>query len=174
MIDCFFSNLKRMPEQSVILLVEDRDDDVLLIRKAFQKAGLNNPFHVARDGEEAIAYLSGEGKFSNRLEFPLPWLVLLDLKMPKVDGFEVLRWIRAQPSLSRLIVLVLTSSEYMKDVDEAYKLGANSFLVKPLDFENAVQMGELIRRYWIGFNRFPDTERSPRNKPGKVNGNHGA
>jgi len=163
-----------MPEQSVILLVEDRDDDVFLVRRAFEKAGLSNPFQVAHDGEEAIAYLSGEGKFSNRSEFPLPWLVLLDLKMPKVDGFEVLRWIRSQPSLSRLIVLVLTSSEYMKDVDEAYKLGANSFLVKPLDFENAVQMGELIRRYWIGFNRFPDSERPPRNKPGKLNGNHGS
>ena len=156
----------------MILLVEDRDDDVVLIRKAFEKAGLNNPMQVARDGVEAIAYLSGEGKFANREEFPLPWLVLLDLKMPRVNGFEVLRWIRAQPSLSRLIVLVLTSSEYVKDVDEAYKLGANSFLVKPMDFENAVQMGELIGRYWIGFNRFPENERpSPKDK-GKVNGNH--
>jgi CheY-like chemotaxis protein len=163
-----------MPENSVILLVEDRDDDVVLIRKAFEKAGLTNPFQVTRDGEEAIAYLSGEGKFSNRVEFPLPWLVLLDLKMPKVDGFEVLQWIRAQPTLSRLIVLVLTSSEYMKDVDLAYKQGANSFLVKPLDFENAVQMGELIRRYWIGFNRFPESDRPPRKKQGKVNGNHGS
>ena len=135
-----------MPDQAVILLVEDREDDVILIRKAFQKAGLTNPFQLARDGEEAIAYLSGEGKFSNREEFPLPWLVLLDLKMPKIDGFEVLTWIRGQPSLSRIIVLVLTSSEYIRDVDRAYKLGANSFLVKPLDFDNAVQMGELIRR----------------------------
>ena len=161
-----------MPEPSVILLVEDRDDDVVLIRKAFQKSGLNNPMQVTQDGVEAIAYLSGEGKFANREEFPLPWLVLLDLKMPRVNGFEVLRWIRFQPSLSRLIVLVLTSSEYIKDVDEAYKLGANSFLVKPVDFENAVQMGDLIRRYWIGFNRFPESDR-PSSKPrGKVNGNH--
>jgi len=163
-----------MPEQSVILLVEDREDDVILIRKAFQKAGLNNPFQLARDGEEAIAYLAGEGKFSNRVEFPLPWLVLLDLKMPRVDGFEVLTWIRRQPSLSRIIVLVLTSSEYIRDVDRAYKLGANSFLVKPLDFDNAVQMGELIRRYWIGFNRFPESERPPRKNPGTINGGHGA
>src|SRR4051794_11741759 len=115
-----------MPEHSVILLVEDRDDDVVLIRKAFEKAGLTNPFQVARDGVEAISYLSGEGKFANREEFPLPWLVLLDLKMPRVGGFEVLRWIRSQPTLSRMIVLVLTSSEYIKDVQEAYKLGANS------------------------------------------------
>ena len=162
-----------MPEQSVILLVEDRDDDVVLIRKAFERAGLDNPMQVAADGVEAIAYLSGEGKFSNREEFPLPWLVLLDLKMPRVDGFEVLRWIRSQPSLSRMIVLVLTSSEYMKDVENAYKLGANSFLVKPVDFQNAVQMGELIRRYWIGFNRFPESDRPASKKPGQVNGNHG-
>jgi len=169
MLSCFFAATV-MPEQSVILLVEDRDDDVVLIRRAFEKAGLNNPLQVTRDGSEAIAYLSGEDKFANREEFRLPWLVLLDLKMPRVSGFEVLRWIRAQSSLSRMIVLVLTSSEYIKDVDQAYKLGANSFLVKPLDFENAVQMGELIRRYWIGFNRFPETSR-PSQTPGKLNGN---
>ena len=98
-----------MPENSVILLVEDRDDDVVLIRKAFEKAGLTNPFHVAHDGEEAIAYLSGEGKFSNRVEFPLPWLILLDLKMPKVNGFEVLQWIRSQPRAKRRSATVTIS-----------------------------------------------------------------
>ena len=153
-------------DDRLILLVEDREDDILLIQKAFAKAGISNPVHVVRDGEEAITYLSGEG--------PLPWLVLLDLKMPRKDGFEVLKWIRNVSGLRSVVVVVLTSSESVQDVNEAYQLGANSFLVKPLDFENAVQMGELIRRYWIGFNRFPDSERPPRNKPGKVNGNHGA
>src|SRR5207237_10670820 len=100
-----------MPDQAVILLVEDRGDDVLLIQRAFKRASLNNPVQVVRDGEQAISYLAGEGIFRNRAEYPLPWLILLDLKMPRVDGFEVLKWIRSQPELRRLIVVVLTSSE---------------------------------------------------------------
>src|SRR5437879_9371695 len=120
-----------MPDQAIILLAEDREDDVLLIRKAFSKANISNPLQVVRDGEEAIAYLSGEGKYSNRAEYPFPDLVLLDLKMPRLDGFGVWKWIRAQPGLEGLRVLVLTSSEDMRDINRAYGLGARSFLVKP-------------------------------------------
>src|SRR5258705_8683596 len=116
-----------MPDQAVILLAEDREDDIALIRKAFARAYVLNPLQVVRDGEEAIAYLSGEGKYSNRAEYPLPDLLLLDLKMPRIDGFEVLKWIREQPGLSALRVVVLTSSEDIRDVNVAYRLGANSF-----------------------------------------------
>lgn len=150
-----------MPEQSVILLVEDRDDDVFLVRRAFEKAGLKNPFQVAHDGEEAIAYLSGEGRFSNRVEFPLPWLVLLDLKMPKVDGFDVLRWVRSQQHLSGIIIVVLTSSNQIRDVNDAYKLGANSFLVKPDDFQNVTSMATLLKDYWLYGNRAPGNRPRP-------------
>jgi len=139
-----------MTEHAVILLVEDREDDILLIRKAFERAGISNPMQVVHDGEEAISYLAGERKFSNRAEYPLPWLILLDLKMPKVDGFEVLKWIRKQPGFSRIVVIVLTSSEQIRDVNTAYQLGANSFMVKPLEFENAVQVSKLIT---TGFRR---------------------
>src|SRR5437660_5264305 len=131
---------KLAPDQSVILLVEDREDDVVLIRRAFDKAKVINPIQVVSNGEEAIWYLKGEGKYANRAEYPLPDLVLLDLKMPRVDGFEVLRWIRQQPGLSSVRVVVLTSSDQMRDVNEAYQLGANSFLVKPLEFERFVNM----------------------------------
>src|ERR1051326_7062364 len=119
-----------MPDNSVILLAEDREDDVLLIRRAFNKANLLNPLHVVQDGEEAIAYLKGEGQYANRAEYPLPSLLLLDLKMPRKNGFEVLQWIRQQPSLSALRVVVLTSSSEIQDVNMAYRLGSNSFLVK--------------------------------------------
>src|SRR5438128_9444040 len=136
-----------MQEEAVILLVEDRGDDILLIQKAFNRAQVHNPMMVVRDGDEAMSYLAGEGKFSNRAEYPLPWLILLDLKMPRVDGFEVLKWIRSQPELRRLIVVVLTSSEELRDVNQAYELGANSFMVKPMDFENAVQLSEMIQKY---------------------------
>src|SRR3989442_654748 len=114
-----------MPDISVFLLAEDREDDIILIRRAFHKAHLLNPVQVVRDGEETIAYLKGEGRYANRAEYPLPALLLLDLKMPRKDGFEVLRWIRQEPGLRSLRVVVLTSSDRLQDVNLAYQLGAN-------------------------------------------------
>ncbi len=125
-----------MPETRPILLVEDREDDVFLVRRAFEKAYLLNPLQVVRNGEEAVAYLKGEGTYANRAGYPLPSLILLDLKLPGMDGFDVLRWIRREPNFGSLPVIVLTSSEQIRDVNRAYQLGANSFLVKPTDFEN--------------------------------------
>ena len=153
-----------MPDISVILVVEDREDDILLMRKAFQKASLTNPIHIVRDGEEAIAYLIGEGKYANRDEFPLPVLVLLDLKLPRRDGFEVLSWIRRQPGLRSLPVVVLTSSNEMRDVNRAYQLGANSFFVKELDFLGTVDLGKLLHTYWLKKSLTPQTSR-PERKP---------
>src|SRR5205085_6420287 len=98
-----------MPDQALILIAEDREDDVLLIRRSLEKAVVPNPIQIVRNGEETIAYLTGEGKFANRDEYPLPGLLLLDLKMPRTDGFEVLSWIRQQPGLRALRVIVLTS-----------------------------------------------------------------
>jgi CheY-like chemotaxis protein len=136
-------------DDAVILLVEDREDDVLLIKKSFERAHLTNPVQVARDGDEAIAYLSGEGEFGNRADNPLPILILLDLKMPKVGGFEVLSWVRKQEELRAIPVIVLTCSDQIRDVNKAYELGANSFLVKPLDFENYIELSKLLRQYWL-------------------------
>jgi CheY-like chemotaxis protein len=124
-----------MSERALILLVEDNADDAALLRRAFIKARVMNPLHLARTGEEAIAYLGGSGRYANRSEFALPSLVLLDLKMPGMDGFDVLRWIRQDPTLKALRVVVLSSSDDMRDVNTAYKLGANSFLIKPADFD---------------------------------------
>ena len=145
-----------MAGKAVILLAEDREDDVLLVRKAFQTADMNCELRVVRDGEEAMAYLAGEGKFQDRAEFPFPDLVLLDLKMPRVDGFEVLRWIREHPRIKNLRVVVLTSSHQLRDVNEAYRLGANSFLVKPLDFENFVETSKALRSYWLVLDHAPE------------------
>src|SRR2546426_3282265 len=113
-----------MRDQAVILLAEDSETDILLTRRAFAKAKLLNPLHVVRDGVEAIAYLKGDGQYSNRDEYPLPDLLLLDLKMPHKNGLEVLDWIRQQPSLRALRVVVLTSSDQARDVNMAYQLGA--------------------------------------------------
>jgi CheY-like chemotaxis protein len=148
-----------MPDTAVILLVEDREDDILLITKAFQRAGLTNPIQVVRDGEEALAYLSGAGKYSNRAEYPLPILLLLDLKLPGMDGFEVLSWIRHEEGIRGLPVLVLTSSSQLRDVNRAYQLGANSFIVKEFDFQNTVEFAKLLRAYWLHTVSTPETSR---------------
>ena len=156
-----------MPDLAVILLADDLEDDVLLIRRAFKKGNIHNPVHVVRDGEEAIAYLKGEGKYANRDEYPLPDLMLLDLQMPLKDGFEVLRWVRQQPGLAGLRIVVLTSSEDLRDVNEAYRLGANSFLVKPLEFENFVETSMFLKHYWLVMNKNPETSRAARVLKGK-------
>jgi CheY-like chemotaxis protein len=155
-----------MAEHAVILLAEDEEDYVLLIRHAFSKANIPNPLHVVWNGQEAISYLKGDGKYSNRDEYPLPDLLLLDLKMPRVNGFEVLQWIRQQPGLAPLRVLVLTSSDQIRDVNEAYRLGANSFLVKPLDFEDFTQLSQLIQEFWLKTSKAPETSRPSQKSAG--------
>ncbi len=117
--------------EPVILIAEDNNYDVFMFCRLFRNLGANVPFHVVQDGEEAISYLEGTGKYSNHNEYPLPNLFLLDLKMPPCDGFDVLRWVRRQSWLSGLRIVVLTSSENLYDVKEAYRLGATSYLVKP-------------------------------------------
>jgi CheY-like chemotaxis protein len=132
-----------------ILIIEDNDDDAYLICRAFQKANILNEIRVIPNGREAIAYLSGTGLYSNRLENPLPNLVLLDLKMPGLDGFDVLRWIRTQPSLAALRVVVLTSSTDVRDVNLAFQLGATGFMLKPADFLRLVEFSEALAGYWL-------------------------
>jgi CheY-like chemotaxis protein len=148
-----------MSDQAVILLAEDREDDIALIKKAFAKAYVPNPLMVVRNGEEAIAYLEGEGKYANRAEYPLPDLMLLDLKMPRVDGFEVLKWVRRQPNLAPLRIVVLTCSESIRDVNVAYSLGANSFMVKPMDFQDVIHMSKFLTSYWLHMSKTPHASR---------------
>jgi CheY-like chemotaxis protein len=154
-------------DTGVILVVDDRSDDILLILRAFQKAGMKNPVQVVRRGAEALAYLSGEGRFANRAEFPLPILVLLDLKMPGMDGFEVLSWIRQQDGIRGLPVVVLTSSDDLADVNRAYQLGANSFFVKELDFQGTIDFSKLLKDYWVTKSRTPQTSRPDRKPNGR-------
>ena len=151
-----------MSDHAIILVAEDDEDYVLLIKQVFAKAHIPNPIHVVWNGEEAIAYLKGEGKYSNRDEYPLPDIFLLDLKMPRINGFEVLKWVREQPNLAGLRILVLTSSDQIRDVNEAYQLGANSFLVKPMDFEDFTHLSRLLADFWFKASRTPESFRPPR------------
>jgi len=156
-----------MPDRGVILLVEDSEEDIILIRQAFMKASVNNPLFVVRDGEEVIRYLEGKDKYSNADEYPLPVLVLLDLKMPLADGFEVLKWIRQRQTLKALRIIVLTSSEYIRDVNRAYELGANSFLVKPVDFQDLIGLSRFLREF-LQYSKTPEIMRPPKQR--KPNG----
>jgi CheY-like chemotaxis protein len=151
-----------MVERAVILLAEDEEDYVLLIEKAFREAKIENPFYVVSTGMELMAYLKGEGKYANRDEYPLPDLLMLDIKLPGFTGLECLGWLRSQPGLSGLRVLILTSSDHMRDVNDAYRLGANSFLLKPYDFSDLVHLAKMIQEYWLHISKCPDSYRAPK------------
>jgi CheY-like chemotaxis protein len=142
--------------EGVILLAEDDPNDVLLIQRAFQRTHLANPVQVVRDGEEALAYLSGQGAFADRERHPLPVLMLMDLKMPRKTGLEVLAWLRQQPGLKRLPVIVLTSSNQSPDINRAYELGANSYLVKPAGFDSLLELVKNLDMYWLILNEKPE------------------
>jgi DNA-binding response OmpR family regulator len=138
-----------------ILLVEDDENDVFLLQHAMQAAGIANPMWVARTGQEAIDYFQGAGKFANREVFPLPYLVLLDLKLPRVMGLEVLKWIR-QPPGGATIVVILSASSDETDIATAYRLGANGYLVKPADMYQLTAMAKAIKDFWLTQNTPPD------------------
>jgi CheY-like chemotaxis protein len=153
------------PEDMVILMVEDRKDDMVLIREAFRKSEVKNPLFIVRDGEEAQAYLEGIGKYRQRAEFPLPNLVLLDRKMPKMDGFELLEWIRNHPAFKAIRIVVLTSSQDICDVSKAYELGTNSFRGKPHDFMNFTAMMRTLGSFWVRHSPAPCLDRPPQEEP---------
>ena len=143
-----------MNEGQTILLVDDSENDLLLMRIAFKKAEFNNPLQIASNGEEAIGYLKGEGVYRDRKQHPLPMLMLLDLNMPMKNGFDVLSWVRTQPALKRLSIVILTASIRAEDVERAFELGAHSFLVKPAKMEDLAGMMRCLRD-WLQYNHFP-------------------
>jgi CheY-like chemotaxis protein len=134
-------------ENSTILIAEDDENDICLIKRAFHRARFDNPLRFVRDGEEAIACLKGTGTDADRDAYPPPALVLLDIKMPLKNGFEVLSWIREQAEFNHLPVVMLTSSQESSDISRAYSLGANSYLVKPATFASLVEMLNRLREY---------------------------
>jgi CheY-like chemotaxis protein len=141
-----------MRDDSTILLVEDNPDDVFFMQRACKSAGLTNPLQVATDGQEAVDYLAGQGPYSDRGTYPFPCLVLLDLKLPRKNGHEVLQWLRAQEQCVTVIVVALTTSREPKDILEAYRLGVNAYLVKPSTPTALAEMMKTVKDFWIGQN----------------------
>ncbi len=143
--------------RNLILLVEDRPDDVELTLRAFDRSNVANEVVVAWDGEEALDYLFATGAHADRDPTMMPAVVLLDLKLPKVDGLDVLRRMRTDDRTRRLPVVVLTSSNEEQDIVRSYDLGANSFVRKPVDFAQFVEAAHQLGLYWLVLNEAPET-----------------
>jgi len=138
-----------MEQSSNILLVDDNDDDAFFIEKAFKSSGSNAHIFRCLDGRETQNYLEAKAPFSKRSFFPMPDLILLDLKIPQMNGLEVLKWIREHPTLHNLIVIILTSSAQQRDIDDAYALQANCFLTKPSSLAETVELARSIKTCWL-------------------------
>ncbi|MCK4265760.1 MAG: response regulator [Thermoplasmata archaeon] len=142
--------------KNIIMLVEDNEDHLELTISALKEANMKNNIVALKDGREAIAYLKGEGEYSNRKAHPLPMLILLDLKMPRVGGKEVLKVIKGDERLRTIPVVMLTSSAMEKDIEDCYDLGANSYIVKPVSFGDFVEKVKSIPLYWLLINSLPE------------------
>ena len=142
-------------KERAILLVEDNPDDELLMRRALAKNDVAGEVVVAHDGVEALEYLFSSGSYAGRPAEAMPRLILLDLKLPRLNGFEVLQRVRADERTRLLPVVILTSSRERRDVLEGYGLGANSYVRKPVDFEQFLKVVEQLKLYWLGINESP-------------------
>ena len=151
------------PGQITVLHIDDDPNDTELLRAAASRADIHCVLHNVEDGDEAIAYLSGLGQFADRSIYSIPTLILLDLKMPRATGFEVLKWIRSHPELGKMPVIVLSGSELQEDIRLAYEIGANSYLIKPLGFDALVCLVRNINAFWLAetSRRRPDPISAP-------------
>jgi CheY-like chemotaxis protein len=136
-------------ERGTVLIAEDDPQDLFFTKRAFRKAGLENHLACVCDGSEAIAYLAGQGRFADRSIYPLPIVLLLDLRMPSVSGYDVLKWKAQQPQLDGLFTAVVTSMRDLVYVERAYELGAKAFLVKPVHMLDLQEMMERFKRSWL-------------------------
>ena len=139
-----------------VLIVEDTDDDVFFLRRAMKEADINNPLQIVTDGQQAIDYLDGKGVYADREKYPLPFLVLLDLKLPYVMGLDVLKWIRQRPQFEKMLVVILTSSQQDSDIEATYRLGGNFFLIKPPNRTKLLELVKNLGNAWHPFKERPE------------------
>jgi CheY-like chemotaxis protein len=131
-----------------VLLVEDDLNDIFLVKRAFKMAQIQNPLQVVTDGEEAIHYLQGEGRYADREAYPLPRLIVMDIKMPGRTGFEVLEWAKQDRLLRRIPIIIVSASDNPADINRSYDSGANAYMVKPVDFHKVEHLFHSITHYW--------------------------
>lgn len=145
-------------ERPTLLVVEDDENDIFFVERIFRQIGARCTLQFARDGVEAIDYLSGKGKFGDRSKYALPTIILMDLKMPRKSGFEVLEWMQKQPEIKLIPTVIITSSTLQDDVTRAYRLGANAVMNKPVDKESLMQMLKTFHIYWTDFVEMPEVK----------------
>jgi CheY-like chemotaxis protein len=138
-----------MPGNSTILVADDDQNDIFFLKRAFQKAGLPHSIVEVSDGQSAVDYLSGKAPFANRAQHPLPDLLLLDLKMPRMTGFEVLAWLQTQPQLDQMPVVVLSGSNQPRDIEHVQRLGASDYKVKPVEFDELLNLVRHLDERWL-------------------------
>jgi len=144
----------------VLLIVEDNEDDIFFIERIFKQLGARCELKFARDGIEAVDYLSGKDKFKDREQYPMPTIILMDLKMPRKNGFEVLEWMQTQGEIKLIPTIVVTSSTLQEDVTKAYRLGANAVMNKPVDKDSLLQMLKSFHIYWTDYVEMPEVKPS--------------
>lgn len=145
-------------DRPTLLVVEDSEDDIFFIERIFRQLGARCELRFARDGVEAVEYLSGKGRFKDRGKFPVPTMILMDLKMPRMNGFEVLEWMQKQPEIKLIPTIVVTSSTLQEDVTRAYRLGANAVMNKPVDKDSLLQMLKTFHVYWTDYVEMPEVK----------------
>src|SRR5688500_18793851 len=143
-----------------LLIVEDSENDIFFIERIFKQLEARCELRFARDGVEAVDYLAGKGRFKDRAHFPMPTIILMDLKMPRMNGFEVLEWMQTQPEIKLIPTIVVTSSTLQEDVTRAYQLGANAVMNKPVDKDSLTQMLKTFHVYWTDFVELPEVKPS--------------
>ena len=131
-----------------MLVVEDEENDAMLLKMAFKKNGIPNPIQWVKDGLEGIAYLNGEGPYADRAQYPFPEVLILDLKMPRMGGLELLEWIRDHPDFRVIPTIIMSSSRLDLDIKKAYELGANTYIVKPSSFDDLIRFAKSVHEYW--------------------------
>ena len=143
---------------STLLIVEDNEDDIFFMERIFKQMGARCDLRFVRDGVEAVEYLSGKGQFEDRMKNPLPTIILMDLKMPRMNGFEVLEWMQKQPEIKLIPTIVVTSSTMQEDVTRAYRAGANAVMNKPVDKDSLLQMLKTFHLYWTDYVEMPEVK----------------
>lgn len=144
-----------MPNRLKMLVAEDEETDVFLLRMAFDRAGVEINAIFVRDGQETLDYLEGVGEYSDRGKYPLPSVILLDIKMPRLNGFDVLAWMKGNTSHQRTPVIVFSGSDEQKDIERAYELGANVYMTKPMESDDLLRLVSVLKEYWAKYVRLP-------------------
>lgn len=149
-----------MHQKCTILIVDDDENDIFFAKRAFTEINVHCTFHVLKNGQEAVDYLSGHGPYADRAKFPLPMMILMDLKMPIMDGFQVLEWLRKRPGIKVIPTLVFSSSDVPSDITRAYELGANSFMTKSVTYDGLLLKLQTLSQYWLEHCKHPNVGES--------------